>query len=87
MEVTASQRLEMHLELRKKLGDTVANTLMEHLPPSGWSDVARVPDVQRLEKGLGRLDAKLNIVIGSVLTATTAVIIMLIQLNQSISAL
>lgn len=60
---------------------------MEHLPPSGWSDVARVPDVQRLEKGLGRLDAKLNIVIGSVLTATTAVIIMLIQLNQSISAL
>ena len=59
---------------------------MEHLPHSGWSDVARVPDVQRLEKGLSRLDAKLNIVIGSVLTATTALIILLIQLNQSISA-
>ena len=65
----------------------MTNTLMEHLPPNGWSDVARVPDVQHLEKGLGRLDAKLNIVIGSVLTATTAVIVMLIQLNQSISAL
>jgi len=60
---------------------------MEHLPPNGWSDVARVADVQRIEKGLGRLDAKLNIVIGSVLATTTAVVVLLIQLNQSISAL
>ena len=28
----------MHLGLRNTLGDDVAGTLMEHLPPSGWAD-------------------------------------------------
>ena len=45
MATTEHERLEMHLGLRKALGDDVANTLMEHLPPSGWGDVARKYDV------------------------------------------
>ena len=45
MAITEHERLEMHLGLRKVLGDDVANTLMEHLPPSGWGDVARKYDV------------------------------------------
>lgn len=45
MATTEHERLEMHLGLRKVLGDDVANTLMEHLPPSGWGDVARKYDV------------------------------------------
>lgn len=41
MPATESDRLEMHLKLRAVLGDKVADTVMEHLPPSGWGDVAR----------------------------------------------
>jgi len=32
------------------LGDEVAEILMEHLPPSGWSDVARQSDVHNLNR-------------------------------------
>lgn len=45
MPTTESDRLEMHLKLRAVLGDKVADTVMEHLPPSGWSDVARQPEM------------------------------------------
>lgn len=38
----------MHAELRKVLGDGVAGTLMDHLPPGGWADVARTRDVNQL---------------------------------------
>ena len=38
----------MHLQLRKHLGDTVADTLVEHLPPTGWGDVARKSDLDQL---------------------------------------
>jgi tetrahydromethanopterin S-methyltransferase subunit G len=31
----------MHIGLRESLGPRVADSLMEHLPPSGWDDVAR----------------------------------------------
>ena len=58
MEETANQRLEMHLELREKLGDTVANTLMEHLPPSGWSDVARTRDIYMIRQEIQNLEVR-----------------------------
>lgn len=45
MTISEAERFEMHLELRKVLGDDVANTVMGHLPPSGWGDVARVSDL------------------------------------------
>ena len=64
MTITEAQRFEMHLGLRDKLGDDVANTLMEHLPPSGWSDVARTHDIDRLDTKIDavekRLDAKID---------------------------
>lgn len=41
MPTSESDRLEMHLKLRAVLGDKVADTVMEHLPPAGWTDVAR----------------------------------------------
>jgi tetrahydromethanopterin S-methyltransferase subunit G len=31
----------MHIGLRESLGPRVADSLMEHLPPNGWGDVAR----------------------------------------------
>lgn len=57
MSVSEERRFEMHLELRRVLGDDVAGTLMDHLPPSGWGDVVRVHD---LTMHVTRLDSRLN---------------------------
>ncbi|MBU3704568.1 MAG: hypothetical protein FGM42_09395 [Ilumatobacteraceae bacterium] len=48
MTINEAQRFELHAELRKILGDGVAGTLMDHLPPGGWADVARTRDVNQL---------------------------------------
>ena len=38
----------------------MANTLMEHLPPGGWYDVARTGDFDRIETRLNKLEASLD---------------------------
>ena len=48
MATTESSRLEMHLKLKSVLGDKVADTMMDHLPPTGWADVARQSDINHL---------------------------------------
>ena len=45
MSMTEARRTEMHIGLRESLGPRVADSLMEHLPPSGWGDVARQSEV------------------------------------------
>ncbi|MBM3800388.1 MAG: hypothetical protein FJW18_09970 [Actinobacteria bacterium] len=49
MAISEAQRFELHLGLQKVLGDDMANTLMEHLPPSGWSDVVRIHDLDQFK--------------------------------------
>jgi len=48
--ITESQRFELHQSLRNELGVSVADTLMEHLPPSGWNDIARRADLETIRK-------------------------------------
>ena len=50
MTVSATNRLDMLAGLRTHLGDFVADTLMEHLPPGGWYDIARTSDIDRLRE-------------------------------------
>jgi len=38
----------------------VANTLIEHLPPGGWYDIARTADIDRIENRLDRLEARFD---------------------------
>ena len=58
MTISESARYEMHTELRNRLGEPVADTLMEHLPPSGWSDTAQKSDVEHLRNEVNkRLDS------------------------------
>lgn len=52
MTVSASQRRELHDGLVKKLGADVADTLMDYLPPAGWSDLARRSDLDNLGQAL-----------------------------------
>jgi hypothetical protein len=49
MAITEEARFQLFEKLRKALGAEEAATLMEHLPPVGWADVARQRDVDRLE--------------------------------------
>lgn len=44
----------MHRALREELGEAVADTLMEHLPPSGWGDLARRADIEVLRAEMSR---------------------------------
>lgn len=46
--------------LRETLGADVAETLFEHLPPTGWGDVARRPDINHLEARIDRLEARFD---------------------------
>ena len=64
---------------------------MEHLPPSGWSDVARTSDLNRLEaemrEGFKSIRNTIRFLVASAITVSLGLIVMLIQLTQSISAL
>ncbi len=51
-------RHELYLRLEEVLGPEAATTLMEHLPPVGWADVATKRDLDALEQRLDlRFDA------------------------------
>lgn len=61
MPSSESRRFELHQTLRDNFGDSVADTLMEHLPPSGWGDVARQSDLELLRVEIrSDLTEKLN---------------------------
>ena len=60
MAISETDRLQMFSGLQKSVGDAVANTLMEHLPPGGWYDVARTGDFDRLETRIDKLEARLD---------------------------
>lgn len=98
MTISEAQRFEMHLGLRNLLGDEVANSLMEHLPPSGWSDVARTGDIDRIDARIDRLETEMKegfqsvrssmrVMVGSFVAVSIGIIVMLVQLNQTISRL
>lgn len=42
-------RHNLYLRLEEQLGSEAATTLMEHLPPVGWADVATKRDLDHLE--------------------------------------
>jgi len=48
MAVDERRRHEMYLKLEEVLGPDEATTLMEHLPPVGWADVATKRDLDHL---------------------------------------
>lgn len=48
MTISEQQRHQMHSKLETVLGKREAGILMEHLPPTGWGDVATRRDVEQL---------------------------------------
>lgn len=49
MSISQAKRTELHQELREKLTVDTADTLMEHLPPGGWGEVATKSDIAELK--------------------------------------
>jgi hypothetical protein len=101
MVITEAKRFDMHTKLRQALGEEVADTLMEHLPPVGWGDVATKTDlvvvskdvailrsdIQTLRRDLDRIEKRLNWVIGIGTTVALALMGMQMQIMLSISHL
>lgn len=98
MTISESERFELHVGLEKILGDKLTNTLMEHLPPSGWSDVARRADLDHLERmmemrfqeidrRLGRFDGTLKFLVGIAATAGIGLLAIQVQIMVSIANL
>ena len=57
MAITEETRHHLYQALERQLGPEEAATLMEHLPPVGWADVATKSDLAHLETVMGmRMD-------------------------------
>lgn len=48
MAITEGDRHHLHQRLEEVLGEEEAATLMEHLPPVGWADIATKADLEHL---------------------------------------
>ena len=48
MAIDERARHQLYLRLEEHLGADAATTLMEHLPPTGWSEVATKRDLDQL---------------------------------------
>jgi hypothetical protein len=64
--ISEESRHHLYTRLEQVLGSEEAATLMEHLPPVGWADVATKRDLDHLETRLeAKFEAKLNAAITS----------------------
>ena len=48
MAIDERARHELYLRLEQQIGPEATSTLMEHLPPTGWSEVATKRDLDQL---------------------------------------
>ncbi len=87
MSISEAERFDMQVGLRSHLGDDVANILMEHLPPSGWSDIARTRDIEFIDKRIGMLEKRLKVVISVGIACGLALIALQVQIMLSIARL
>ena len=61
MAVTEESRYRLFKQLEETLGAEHSNTLMEHLPPVGWADVATKADIQSLRSDMEQLEVRMDL--------------------------
>ncbi|MEX2627821.1 MAG: hypothetical protein WD225_13115 [Ilumatobacteraceae bacterium] len=62
MSATEAERHRLYESLKSHLGAAPADTLMNLIPPTGWSDLATRNDVERLERRFDAVDARFDAV-------------------------
>ena len=62
-------------------------SIMEHLPRSDWSDVARTRDIEFINNRIGMLEKRFNIAISVGLACGLALVALQVQIMLSISHL
>ena len=93
--MTEARRTEMHIGLRESLGPRVADSLMKHLPPSGWADVARQSEVnlrfemvdrrfEEIDRRFDAIEARMRFMIASGLTIGLALFGLQVQILLSL---
>ena len=91
MAVTEESRDRLVKQLEETLGAEHSNTLMGHLPPVGWADVATKADLEQLELRMNmRFDAALASglhrqfvqIIASVAAMLTVMLTLAVTVNQ-----
>ena len=87
MTITEARRPEMHLALRGILGESVADTMMEHMPPTGWADVARKDDVARVEQRIDRLESRMGWAVSAGVAFGLALLAIQVQIMLAVSRL
>jgi predicted RNase H-like nuclease (RuvC/YqgF family) len=60
MAITERSRHEMVKRLEETLGEDAAITLVEHLPPVGWADVARRDDFMPIDRRFEEIDRRFD---------------------------
>jgi hypothetical protein len=79
MAISEEARHRLYVRLEELLGPEEATTMMEHLPPVGWADVATKRDVEHLEALLRlefqAVESRVEAKISSSLTMQTRTII------------
>lgn len=60
MAVDERRRHQLYRKLEEVLGTDEASTLMDHLPPVGWADVARKSDIEALRREMVHLEERLS---------------------------
>ena len=75
MSISNADRHEPHNALGELLGEREANTLMEHLPPVGWADVATKRDLDHLEDQLRLEIAELRTTVSNHLLRQTLALV------------
>lgn len=60
MAITEATRHQLHEALIAALGEQEAATLMEHLPPIGWADVATRNDLEHVHADIERVHADIE---------------------------
>ena len=63
MAISEEARHELYQALERSIGHEHATTLMEHLPPVGWADVATRRDLEMQDLKLGATEARLTALI------------------------
>ena len=81
MALSERSRQEMYTAFEKQVGKEAALTLMEHLPPVGWADVATKQDLEILELRLtADIDNKLKNQFIAIVTTNAVVVGLLLTI-------